>query len=76
MAPGPVRTGAEILLHTGIGSLDRPARSELLHRLIYPGPLPVHCRNYYIIRRHETGAVQMKRGTSREVGHALMLQPP
>ena len=38
-APGPVWTGAENLAPTGIRSLDRPARSESLYRLSYPGPL-------------------------------------
>jgi hypothetical protein len=37
-ALGPVWTGAEILVPTGILSPDRPARSESLHRLRYPGP--------------------------------------
>ena len=36
-APGPVWTGAESLVPTGIRSPDRPARSELLYRLSYPG---------------------------------------
>ena len=36
-APGPVWTGAEDLAHTGIRSPDRPARSESLYRLSYPG---------------------------------------
>ena len=35
-APGPVWTGAENLVPTGIRSLDRPSRSELLYRLRYP----------------------------------------
>jgi hypothetical protein len=39
--PGPVWTGAENLAPTGIRSPDRPARSESLYRLSYPGPLPV-----------------------------------
>jgi hypothetical protein len=38
-APGPVKTGSENLHPTGIRSPDRPARSEPLHRLRYPGPL-------------------------------------
>jgi hypothetical protein len=38
-APEPVWTGAENLAHTGIRSTDRPARSESLYRLSYPGPL-------------------------------------
>ena len=37
-APGPVWTGAENLSHIGIRSPDRPALSELLYRLRYPGP--------------------------------------
>ena len=36
-APGPVWTGAENLAPTGIRSPDRPARSESLYRLSYPG---------------------------------------
>jgi hypothetical protein len=39
-APGPVQTGAEKLpLCNGIRSSDYPARSDLLYRLHYPGPL-------------------------------------
>ena len=37
-APGPVCTGAENLALTGIRSPNRPARSESLYRLSYPGP--------------------------------------
>ena len=37
-ALGPVWTGAENLVPTGIRSPDRPARSESLYRLRYPGP--------------------------------------
>ena len=37
-APGPVWTGAGNLAPTGIRSPDRPARSESLYRLSYPGP--------------------------------------
>ena len=37
-APGPVWTGAENLAATGIRSPDRPACSESLYRLSYPGP--------------------------------------
>jgi hypothetical protein len=37
-APRPVWTGAENLAPTGIRSPDRPARSESLYRLSYPGP--------------------------------------
>ena len=35
-APGPVWTGAEHLVPTGIGSPDRPACSQSLYRLRYP----------------------------------------
>ena len=34
--------GAENLSPTGIRSPDRPARTELLYRLSYPGPQRVH----------------------------------
>ena len=37
-APGRVWTGAENLAPSGIWSLDRPARSESLYPLRYPGP--------------------------------------
>jgi len=37
-------TGAENLVHTGIRSPDRPARSESLYRLRYPAPV-VHSNN-------------------------------
>ena len=35
-APGPVWTGAENLVPTGIRPPDRPARSQSLYRLLYP----------------------------------------
>ena len=38
-APGPVWTGVEDLAPTSIRSPDRPARSESLYRLSYPGPV-------------------------------------
>jgi len=37
-AAGPIWTGAENFAHTGIRSPDRPAISESLYRLSYPGP--------------------------------------
>ena len=37
--PGPIWTGAEILVPTGIRFPDRPARSESLYRLSYPRPV-------------------------------------
>jgi hypothetical protein len=40
-ASGPVWTGSENLAPTGVRSTDRPARSESLYRLRYPGlPYP------------------------------------
>jgi hypothetical protein len=36
-APGPVWMGAKNLVPTGIRSPDRPARSQSLYRLSYPG---------------------------------------
>ena len=36
--PGSVWTVADYLAPTGIRSPDRPARSESLYRLSYPGP--------------------------------------
>ena len=45
-APGPVWTGGENLAPTGIRSADRPARSESLYRLSYPGP---YVRVQYIV---------------------------
>jgi hypothetical protein len=36
-APGPVWTGVENLAPTGIRFPDRPARSQSLYRLSYPG---------------------------------------
>jgi hypothetical protein len=36
--PGPAWNGAENLAPAGIRSPDRPARSESLYRLPYPGP--------------------------------------
>ena len=41
-APGTVWTGAENLAPTGVRSPDRPARSESLYRLSYPGPYVRH----------------------------------
>jgi hypothetical protein len=40
-SPGPVWTAAENLAPTGIRYPDRPARSELLYRLHYRGPISV-----------------------------------
>jgi hypothetical protein len=38
LAPGTVCTGAENIASTDIRSPDRPARTQSLHRLSYPGP--------------------------------------
>jgi hypothetical protein len=38
IGPGPVWTGAGKLAPAGIRSSIRPARSQSLHRLRYPGP--------------------------------------
>jgi hypothetical protein len=46
-SPGPVWTGAKNLALTGTRSPDRPARSESLYRLTYPGP-----HNYYYYPRY------------------------
>jgi hypothetical protein len=43
-APEPVWTCAKNLAPTGIRSPDRPARSQSLYRLSYPGP---YFRQYY-----------------------------
>ena len=59
-APGPLRTGAKNLAPTGCRSPDRPARSELLYRLSYPGPpgnspsLFVYLQNHSDTTRHDT----------------------
>ena len=39
-APGPVWIGAENLVPTGIGSPDRPDRSQSLYRLMYMNNSP------------------------------------
>ena len=44
--PGPVWTGAVNLAPTGFRSSDRPARSESLYRLSYPGP---QCMYIYLL---------------------------
>ena len=46
-APGPVWMCEENLAPTGIRSADRPARSESLYRLSYPGPHRNNSNNYY-----------------------------
>ena len=46
-APGPVWTGAENIVFTGIQSPDRSVRSESLYRLSYSGP-----RNFHVLVRN------------------------
>jgi len=49
-ASGPAWTGAENIAPTGILSADRPARSESLYRLSYPGPLlDAHSGDYELL---------------------------
>ena len=49
-APVPVWTGSENLVPTGIRSPDRPARSESLYRLSYPGSLiGIYLFIYFIV---------------------------
>ena len=45
-APRPAWTGAENLAPTGIRSPDRPARSESLYRLSYPGDTAISYIKY------------------------------
>jgi hypothetical protein len=52
-AATPVRTGAENLAHTGIRSLDRPARGESLYRLRYPS------RSHFIVNTYITLLLQL-----------------
>ena len=47
-APGPAWTSAENLAPTGIRSPDRPARSESLYQLRYPGR-HVNINKLYIV---------------------------
>ena len=53
-ASGPVWTGVENLGPTGIWSPDRPARSESLYRLSYPGPFEVCMVLYFIFSSIQT----------------------
>ena len=50
-APGPVWAGVENLASTEIRSLDRPAHSESLYRLRYPGPQVLQQKTKYRRRR-------------------------
>ena len=50
-APGLVWTGAENLALTGVRSPDRPARSESLYRLNYPGS-PSKWVSFLILQSH------------------------
>jgi hypothetical protein len=53
-APGPVWTGAENLVPTGIRSLDRPARSQSLYTLSYPAPYLLYCQGIYILSKDDS----------------------
>jgi hypothetical protein len=53
-APGPVWTGAENLIATGIRSLDRPVRSQSLYRLRYPAHMPTKCTTSNTYKSHNT----------------------
>jgi hypothetical protein len=46
-APGALWTCTKNLAATGIRSPDRPARSQSLYRLSYPGPLHIHLSPYH-----------------------------
>jgi hypothetical protein len=50
LAPGPVWTCAKNLFANGIWSPDRPARSQSLYRLSYPGTM--YCTDLKIILYH------------------------
>jgi hypothetical protein len=56
-APGPVWTGAENLIHTGIRSPDRPSRSEQLYRLSYRGPITVMQLHFLFQKRGKNNHV-------------------
>ena len=49
--PGPVWTGAESLVPTGIRSPDSPARNQSLYRLRYPAQLSWPCVCHNDVRR-------------------------
>ena len=75
-APWPVWTSAENLTHTGIRSPDRPAHSELLYRLRYPGP---HTNantdnntNITTINNNLTVEIQLKWNVNTEVMPVIM----
>jgi len=62
-APGPVWTDAENLASTGIRSPDRPARSESLYRLSYPGHNRRTIDNVnigYIICTYSSGCIKYR----------------
>jgi len=48
-APGPVWTGAENIVPTGIRSPDHPARSQSLYRLSYPALTHTHTHTHTYI---------------------------
>jgi hypothetical protein len=58
--PGPVWTCARNLVHTGIRSQDRQARSQSLYRLSYPAPIIWHTQYQYSIfnRNHAESLIK------------------
>jgi hypothetical protein len=60
-APGPVWTCAKNLAPTGIRSPDRPARSQSLYRLSYPGPhlVSILIGNCLVLRRNLEHSMEM-----------------
>ena len=64
--PGPVWTSAESLAPTGIRFPDRPARSELLYRLSYPGPWGPYCTKQINTRSEQNSEFLIIAGCSVE----------
>ena len=67
--PGPVWTGAENLVPTGIRSPDRPARSQSLYRLRYPAH-----RVTIVLRKILTTQVILDYLNMRVQSHLLLAQ--
>jgi len=66
-ASGPVRKGAKNLAATGSRSPDRPAHSESLYRLHYPGPLQ-KCEGEFI---YGLSTITWRRGCGGTAPHIL-----
>jgi hypothetical protein len=78
-APGPVWTGAENLAYTGIRSPDRPARSESLYRMSYPGQRYnflrhkiSYCRHTCVVDKNLTDVDQFIKLLSRFIKVSLL----